>query len=276
MQLLTAATTGLTVDGTEFVIPGVALPENPDNIDRPMVVNTAGEPSIEYKGKKTPTIRIIAVPKANWYTVNFMTSLIVGLTAAFDTGDWAIGLHDTSGWRVYDNCRCERVILTGAPTLRSVIMDFKAIYGENEAASPTAFVVPSATTGQAIKAVQCGWTSATADMVREWGLVIERDQAWDMNADETNYAAAIRSGPLRFALSLGQDPDAANVPSASDTASGTVVLNTGASGAGIKYTLKVSRDSSSTPHTPSIVTATRSYGGIDLGDGAGMLTLANV
>lgn len=275
MECQELVTNGLAAN-TEVAIPGWAFPENPLNREREAVVNAAGEPSVEYEGKKTPTIRVIATPKSSFYTVAFITSLIIGLNASNDTPTWAIGLNDTNSTRVYDGCKCERVILTGNPTLRRIIMDFKAIYGDSEKAVPTTFSTPSTDAGKVISAAQCGWTSATADLVREWGLVFEREQAWDMVADETAYATAIRSGHLRFALSLGQDPDYSNSPASSGNTSGTAVLNTGASGAGVKYTLKVSNDGDSTPHIPGIVSKTRSYGGIDLADGAGMVALATV
>lgn len=275
MECQELVTNGLAAN-TEVAIPGLAYPENPDNKERPLMVNAAGEASVEYEGKKTPTIRVMAAAKTSWYTASFITSIILGLNASNDTPTWAIGLNDTNGTRVYDGCKCERIIVTGSPTLRQVIMDFKAIYGDSESGSPTSFSAPSTDAGLLIKASQCGWTNATADLVREWGLVIERDQMWDMVANESAYATAIRSGALRFALALGQDPDASNSPEAVGTTSGSAVLKTGASGSGCQFTLKVSRDSSSTPHIPGIVTRTKTYSGIDLSDGAGMIAVVAV
>lgn len=275
MKLTTAATTGHTAN-TEIAIPGMAYPRNPLNRVRPGVVNSTGEPSIEALGKRTPTIRVVAFPKTSWLTPNFINSLILGLTAGGDTGAWGIVLNDGTSNRVYDGCRCERLILTGNPVCGPIIMDFKAIYGDSEAAVPTTVSTPSVDNGQVIKASECQWTSATADNVREWGVVLERDQAWDMVADGTLYATAIRSGPLRGALTLGQDPDASNSPSSGDTSSGTPVIKIGPSGGGIQLTLKVSNDEDETPHIPSIVTRTRSYGLIDLSDGAGMVAVAAV
>jgi len=276
MKLTEAAAAGHTLN-TEIAIPGMAFPRNPLNRTRPDVVNATGEPSIEYQGKRTPTMRIVAFPKTSWFTVNFINSLILSLiSASNDSGGWAVGLYDTNGTRVYDDGRCERIILTGNPTVGPVIMDFKFLYGEGEKSSASTFSTPSTDSGQVIKASECQWTAATADIVREWGLVLERPQAWDMTANGTAYAQAIRSGPLRGALTLGQDPDYSQSPTSSDSSSGTPVLKIGPSGGGVQFTVKVSNDEDETPHTPSVVTKTRSYSLIDLSDGAGMVAITAV
>lgn len=259
--------------GSQILIPSAhVLSRNPENKQRPEVVNAGAYPSVEALGKKTPTVRIVAYAKASWFTAALLNALLNDLNTTnltYQTPGFAIGLITPFESRVFDICRCEQVVIsqqaTGGPL--TVTMDFKAVYGDSEAPTPTTFASASPDAGQLFNLSQVGFAD-TADQVRSWILTLMRVQKWVAFDDSTIYCADIASGGFGGTLVLEQS----STYNVSPTTAATI--NIGVTGAGVGFSMLLSYDGKNQPMTTDIGTKVRSFAAIDLSAGGNPVSVS--
>jgi hypothetical protein len=260
-------------NGTQTLIPATeAWPRNPLNRSRPGVINAAAYPSVEVPGKRTPSVRIATLAKPTWFTAGLLNSLINSLNAAngtYQTDGYAVGLCNVFETRVYDVCRCERIVIgqktAGAPI--DVTLDFRCIYGDSEAPSPTEFRTPSTDAGQLIGVSAIDW-AGTADQVQSWKLTLSRVQRWIAYEDGTLYCAEVASGGFSASLVLVQSPTYNVSPTTAAT------LNLGSTGAGVGFSMLLSGDGDAQPQTLEFGRKQRTYTAIDLSAGGNPVTIS--
>jgi hypothetical protein len=259
--------------GTQTLLPATeAWPRNPLNKSRPAVIDAAAYPGVEALGKRTPSVRIATLAKPTWFTAALLNSLVNSLNAAngtYQTDGYAIGLCNVFQTRVYDVCRCERIVVAqpaaGAPI--EVTLDFRCLYGDGEAPSPTAFAVPSTDAGQLMGVSAVDW-AGTADQVQSWKLTLNRVQRWIAYEDGTLYCADVASGGFSASLVLVQSPTCNVSPSASAT------LNLGSTGAGVGFSMLLSADGDQQPQTLEFGRKRRAFTAIDLAAGGNPVTIS--
>ncbi len=201
----------------------IAQPRNPDNLTFMPVVNVSAAPSVVVAGKKTPAVSLPGIPlKASFWSSIFANSLIGGsdawLDTAFNSDEYAVGVHNGDSLRVYDGCHCAQMALeqaaVGGPILMS--LDFLAIYGDSEKGVPTTIVAPTVDPGTLHDVTKVDWNSTAEDVYR-WRLVLQRAQGYQMVDDGTLYAASIESGNIGGLLTIWINPKSATIPTTSAT-----------------------------------------------------------